>query len=174
MKHIAALSALAACAAFAAPAAAQMKPADAEDVAEALATCKAITSPVWIDKDALKGHDWHQVRQRGAGRGGARLYNTYEKRGNRAYLVFEREDLQAKQCVVLARLEDSSEYVNLARDLAGEVGMPTGQDGYAYIWDDADYTVRMEPSGERDTPNARFTVKAKGPAEAAPEAIVTE
>ncbi|ANU07654.1 hypothetical protein [Paraurantiacibacter namhicola] len=175
MKNTLAFSALAAVAAtLSAPASAQMKPASAEDVAEAIKTCKDITSPTWIDKDALKGHGWHQVRQRGRGRGGARLYNAYETRGNDAYLVFEREDLKAKNCVVLARLENTGAYNGLAQGLAGEIGMPNGQDGFAYIWDQSDYIVRMEPSGDRDTPNARFTIKAKGPSEVAPEAIITE
>ena len=161
MKKIAFLAALP-IVAIAAPAAAQMKPAGAADVVAAIEVCKSVTTPDWIHLDRLESQNWHTAEIRGERRRTRKVRGIYETPGNRAFVVITREELRNKECVVQARLKDTASYPALLQEVSQSVGMPNGQDGFAYTWDLGDFTMRVEPTGERSAPNARFTLKAKG------------
>lgn len=157
MKRIALLSALPLLA-FASPAAAQMKPAGAPDILEAIEMCKSISTPVWMHRDRLEDSDWHTAEVRGERRRTRKVPGIYEKLGNRAYVVLTREELRNRECVVQARLEETSAYMPLLQEISQTTGMPTGQDGYGYTWELDDYNMRVEPTGERSAPSVRFVI----------------
>ena len=161
MKKLALLAGLPV-AALASSAAAQMKPATATDVVAAIEVCKAVTTPDWIHLDRLETQGWNTAEIRGERRRMRKVRGIYERPGNRAFVVITREELRNKQCVVQARLKDTASYTTLLQQVSQSVGMPNGQDGFAYTWDLGDFTMRVEPTGERSAPNARFTLKAKG------------
>lgn len=143
-------------------AAAQMKPAAATDVVAGIEACKAITTPSWIHRDRLSELGWYTAEMRGERRTTRKVRGIYEARGNRAYVVLTGEQLRNKECVVQARLKDTASYTSLLQQVSQSVGMPTGQDGFAYIWDLGEFTMRVEPTGGRDAPNAKFAIRAAG------------
>ena len=154
------LTTIAAACAFAAPAAAQDKAPDAAQVVEAIAACQAITTADWINLKQLRDHDFHAVAARGSGRSKRKVRGLYQKRGNEAFIIASREELSAKQCVVSAALDSTADYVPLAQQVSGTIGMPVRQDGPAYFWEIEGQTIKIEPEGDADEPFARFTVTA--------------
>ena len=142
------------------PAAAQMKPASGEDILEGIEACRAITTPTWIEVDDLSDHGWYAAKKRGERRRTTVIRGVYEKPGNNAYVVLGGQELSDKTCVVLGRLDDTSAYIPMVQALAGSLGMPNRQDGPTYYWDGTDFTTSAGPSGERDAPNIRITIKA--------------
>ena len=154
---------------LAAPAAAQQKPASAEDVAAAIDACAKISTPTWLHLKQLPSHGWDYAERRGNGRSKQVVKGVYESKGNNAIIVIGKEELEAKNCVVNARLYDTSSYSTLLQDLSGIIGMPTRQDGFTYFWTMSDHTVRVDPAGERDRPLARFELHSTKAADAAAE-----
>lgn len=154
------LSGLAVAAMLATPASAQMKPASHEDIVSAVAACESITTPTWIELDELDELGWHSAKKRGERRRTQVLRGIYEKRGNQAYLVIGGKELKEKSCVVLARLGSTEDYVPAVQQLASARGMPNRQDGPAYFWESPTSFMSAAPSGERDAPNLRITIKA--------------
>lgn len=144
----------------AAPASAQMKPASADDVLGAIAACRSITTPVWIDTDALEEQGWYTAEVRGERRRTRKVRGIYERRNNRAYVVTTRDELRSRECAVQARLESTSDYVPLLQQVSQTLGMPTGQDGFAYTWELDGLAMRVEPTGDRSAPSARFVLTA--------------
>ena len=145
---------------LAAPAGAQMKPAGHDDIASAINACRAISSPTWIDLDALPGMGWRAAEKRGQRRTAEKIRGIYQMRGNAAYLVIGHDQLEEKSCSILARLESTAAYTPLVQQLASSQGMPTRQDGPTYFWETPDYSMVVEPSGERNAPNMQITIKA--------------
>lgn len=144
----------------AATANAQMRPADESEILDAIEACRQIATPTWIELDQLAELGWYTAKKRGERRRTTVIRGVYEKQGNRAYVVVGGEELKTKSCVVLARLDSTSDYVPMVQSLAGSMGMPDRQNGPAYFWDGKDYNTSVMPSGERDAPNIRITIKA--------------
>ena len=142
------------------PAAAQDKPASAAEIADAINACKAVTSPTWIELDDLRGHGWKPYRK-AAGRRAQVITGAYEKVGNEALIIITKEDLKAKACTVFARLDNTSDYGPTAQGVSEFVGMPNRADGPTYFWALGDGKVmRVDPTGDRDKPIARFEITA--------------
>lgn len=133
---------------------------NAQQVAEAIAACQLITEHDWIHLDRLDSVRFYAVERRGSGRKKARVRGLYQKRGNPSYIILSREELSDKRCVVSASLPDTGAYGRLAQEVSGIIGMPTGQDGFAYLWELDDQRLRVEPEGDQDEPFARFTLTA--------------
>ncbi|WP_343343617.1 hypothetical protein WJT74_08310 [Sphingomicrobium sp. XHP0239] len=158
MRILTLLSA-AALAGTAAPAMAQDVP-DAAQVAESLAACRAVTTADWIHLDQLRDHDFRAAEARGRGVSKRKVRGLYAKKGNDAYIIASKDELDAKQCVVSAALADTAAYGPLAQELSAIIGMPARQDGPAYFWDVEGKQIKIEPEGDADEPYARFTVTA--------------
>lgn len=146
--------------ALAAPAAAQDEHPSAQQVAEAIAACQFITDADWIHLDRLDSLGFYAVERRAGGRTKARVRGLYQKAGSPAYLILTKDELSDKRCVVSAALPDTAAYNRMAQEVSGIIGMPSGQDGYAYVWELDDKRLRVEPEGEQDAPFARFTLTA--------------
>jgi hypothetical protein len=143
----------------AASASAQDKPATAAQIVDAIEACKAITSPTWLELKALPAQGWNPYRKSG-GRRAQVVSGAYEKRGNEALIIISREDLQAKKCAVYARLESTAQYGPTAQGVSQLVGMPDRAEGPTYFWTLGDKTMRLDPTGDRDKPIARFEISA--------------
>ncbi len=148
----------AACAvlASAGTAAAQDRPATAEQVVEAIDACAAITTPTWIELKDLKGMGWETLRK---SNGREQLVRgVYERKGNEAYIVVTRENLREKQCMVMTLLADTASYNALAQEASQTIGMPDRQEGYSYTWMRAGHEVTVNPSGNAKKPKAIFVI----------------
>ena len=146
--------------AAAAPAAAQDKPASAAEIVDAIDACKAITSPTWIELDDLSKHGWKPYRKP-AGRRAQVVRGAYEKQGNEALIIISKAELREKACVIFARLDSTADYGPTAQSVSQFVGMPTHADGPTYFWSLGDgMKMRIDPTGDKDKPIARFEIKA--------------
>jgi hypothetical protein len=145
--------------ALAAPAAGQTKPANAAQIVEALEACQAITSPRWIELDALRGLGWDGAQRR-SGRSSTVMRGVYEKPDNNAYIIVGKDELREKSCIVNALLASTSDYMPTAQAVSGIIGMPARAEGFTYYWTIGDKQIRLDPAGERSAPTARFAVTA--------------
>ena len=145
--------------ALASPLAAQEKPASPAQIAEAVSACREITSPTWIDLKELPSLGWSPYTK-ASGRNQMKIGGAYEKAGNQAILVIGHEELKAKTCVVLAKLESGAAYGATAQGVAGIIGMPTRQSDYTYIWEREGQHITLDPSGDKSAPKARFAINA--------------
>ena len=145
---------------LAAPVAAQEKPASVAEVVDAIDACKAITTPTWLELKALPSHGWKEYRKSG-GRRAQVVRGAYEKADNEALIIISKEELEAKACVVFARLESTGDYGSTAQAVSEIVGMPTRAEGPTYFWSLGDgKTMRVDPAGDRTKPIARFEITA--------------
>ena len=157
MRKIAFLAPLAL---LATPTAAQENPASAAQIVDAIEACKAITSADWLELKALPSHGWKEYRKSG-GRRAQVVRGAYEKAGNEALIIIGKDDLKAKACTVFARLESTSDYGPTAQAVSQLVGMPTHAEGSTYFWTlDDGKSMRVDPTGDRDKPIARFEITA--------------
>jgi len=160
LPPLAVLACLGAGALHASSAAAQVKPAGAGDIRDAIGDCLAITSASWIDLDKLKDElDW-DMATRTVGRSREKISGIYAKPGSEALIIVGKPELKDKRCVVLARLPDTASYHPTAEALSSELGMPRQGEGMSYIWHQRAATIEMRPSGAPDAPNAEFAVTA--------------
>ncbi|MEZ5682092.1 MAG: hypothetical protein R3E14_12455 [Erythrobacter sp.] len=150
--------ALAVC--LAAPVAAQDKPADAAQVVEAIEACKTITSPTWIELKQLPSLGWHPLEKRGGGRSTMKVRGIYEKPHNEALIILGKDELKAKSCAIFARLDKTSDYGPLAQSVSQIIGMPNRAEGPTYFWTLGDKALRLDPTGDRKKPIARFEITA--------------
>ena len=146
--------------AAAVPAAAQDKPATSFQIVDAIEACKQITTPTWLHLDNLKDHGWRPYRK-AAGRRAQVVRGAYEKQGNEALIIISKEELKAKACVVFARLDSTADYGPTAQGVSQIVGMPIRAEGPTYFWSLGDgMEMRVDPTGEREKPIARFEITA--------------
>lgn len=155
MRHPVAIVALLA----ATPAFAQSEVATPQQASEAIAVCKSIATPSWIELKRLKDFGWAQV-SKPQGRGRVVVRGAYAHATNPALIVIGRDELSAKSCVVSALLASGAEYGAMAQGVSAQLGMPTSQNAYTYIWERDGFRVQIDPAGERDAPRARFEIRA--------------
>jgi len=150
---------------WAGPAFAQAETATPQQAGEAIAVCKSIVTPTWVELKRLKDAGWNQV-SKPRGRSRTVVRGAYTHAANPALIIIGSDELRAKSCVVSALLASGAQYGPMAQGVSASLGAPTGQEAYTYRWERDGFHVQMDPAGERDAPRARFEIKAiKGDAQ---------
>ncbi|MCA0977346.1 hypothetical protein LCM19_03105 [Qipengyuania flava] len=154
------LPALAFGVALTAPAVAQTEPATSAQIVEGIEACRAITSPDKVEFRQLESLGWPTAERRGGNRTRNKVIGAHQKPGNPALVVVADDQVETKTCVVRARLADSSSYGPTLQALSEIIGMLVRAEESSYFWDLDGYELRVDPTGSRDEPVARFQISA--------------
>ncbi len=145
---------------LATPALAQTDPGTPTQIADAIEACKAITTTEKTDYRRLESLGWPTAERRGGNRTRNKVIGTHQAEGNPVLVIVADEEKRSKTCVVRARLADSSAYATTLQGLSEIVGMPVRAEESSYFWTLDGHAMRVDPTGSRDEPVARFEISA--------------
>ena len=142
------------------PAAAQTEPGTPAQIAEAIQACRAVTSTKETDFRRLESLGWPTAERRGGNRSRNKVIGAHQADGNPVLVIVADEEKRNKSCVVRARLSDSGAYAATLQGLSEVIGMPNRAEENTYFWTLEGHELRVDPTGSRDEPVARFEISA--------------
>ena len=156
-----ALPAVAAAAALAVPASAQLKPASEAHITAATAQCLAATTAEGIDTDIIESAGWEAATASKDGKAIAMPLGIYGASGNDAMIMTgPKGEAANKVCIVMARMGKLKEYDALASAMSARYGKPLKVEGGKRIWSADGKIIQMDASGSRDKPSVRIATMA--------------
>lgn len=157
-----ALAAAACLATVAIPASAQMQPATAESLGDAIGACINAVDHDGAIVEGLEAGGWSRARMENGGEAAEDVL-LFGKSGNEALiLTADVNGDEPDPCIVLARLPRTSAYHPSAEAISQIIGMPVERNENNYFWRFSDKIAQMTPSGSAEEPSLRFVVMQSG------------
>ena len=146
-------------AAVAAPAAAQVSPANAGDIADAVSGCMAAARAAVVDEASLADEGWRRGEIGGKEETTAGLA-AYGKSRNNALILTTKGDGSAKAvCAVTARIDKQADYQAVVDAIDALEGVRAIKKDKLQIWfSSGERMIVSDLTGTRETPSVRVAV----------------